>query len=236
MKTRLLCFPSAGAGAVSYRQWLNAFPPHVEVIPVELPGRGARLKEKPFTDVQALARTLAPDLVSLMNEPYALFGHSLGALLAFEVACAADKAPVHLFVSAHRAPDCRYTAQALYGLPDAALCQELRRLGGMPEVLLREPGVMSLLLPAIRADLEMTETYICDPAPRVLPCPVTAYAGIGDERAPMAQMEGWSRRTDQCFRLHGLEGGHFYLQRPGCPLVTMITAELTESAAKSCWA
>jgi medium-chain acyl-[acyl-carrier-protein] hydrolase len=233
MKTSLLCFPSAGAGAVSYRQWLNAFPPDVEVIPVELPGRGARAKEKPFTDVRALAHTLAPTLVSLMNQPYALFGHSLGALLAFEIACVADTVPVHLFVSAHRAPDCRQTAHALYNLPDSALCRELAKLGGMSEILLREPDVMSLLLPSIRADLQMTETYICDAAPRVLPCPVTAYAGIGDERVPMVQMEGWGRRTDRCFRLHALDGGHFYLQRAGCPLVTMIAAALTESVAQS---
>jgi medium-chain acyl-[acyl-carrier-protein] hydrolase len=226
MKIRLLCFPSAGAGALSYRSWLSAFPADVEVIPVELPGRGARIKEALYSDARMLANTLISELASYLERPYAMFGHSVGALLAYEVARAAKTDPIHLFVSARHSPDYLCAARTSHDLPDDALCQELRSMGGMSEILLREPDIMRLLLPAIRADLSMTETYLPDRVPFVLQCPITAYAGTNDGRVLPAQMEGWSRYTSNTFRLHTMHGGHFYLQQPDCPLVSMIADSL----------
>jgi surfactin synthase thioesterase subunit len=198
----------------------------VEVIPVELPGRGARAKETPFVDVRGLANNLVQGLASSFLQPYALFGHSVGALLAFEIALQAKTKPVHLFASAHRSPECRYMGRVLHTLPDVALCNELSLLGGMSEVLLREPDVMRLLLPAIRADLRMTEAYLPHEVPSALPCPVTAFAAIDDPRVPLSQMKNWGLHTTQSFNLHHMRGGHFYLQRPDCPLVGMIAVAL----------
>lgn len=232
MKTRLLCFPSAGAGAVSYRTWRNAFPQDVEVVPIELPGRGARMKEGLFFDVRVLAGALVSGSAGYFKEPYAMFGHSVGALLAYEVARLVERAPVHFFASAHRSPDYPQTAPTWHDLPDDALCCELKAMGGLSEVLLRERDVMRLLLPAIRADLRMTETYQPDGKPFTLPCPITAYAGATDERVPAAHMEGWRLHTTCPFHLNLMRGGHFYLQQLGCPLTSMIAASLKKDAAR----
>jgi medium-chain acyl-[acyl-carrier-protein] hydrolase len=226
MRIRLFCFPSAGAGALIYRPWLSAFPRYVEVIPVELPGRGARAKETPFVDVRGLANKLIQGLASSFEQPYALFGHSVGALLAFEIALQAKTKPEHLFVSAHRSPECHYMGRVLHTLPDVALCNELSLLGGMSAVLLREPDVMRLLLPVIRADLRMTEAYLPRKTSSALPCPVTAFGAVDDPRVPLSQMKDWRLHTTQSFNLHAMRGGHFYLQRPDCPLVGMIAAAL----------
>jgi medium-chain acyl-[acyl-carrier-protein] hydrolase len=231
MKTRLLCFPSAGAGAVSYRTWLNAFPHNVEVVPIELPGRGARIKESLFFDVRALAGALISGSAGHFNEPYAVFGHSVGALLAYEVVRLVERAPVHFFASAHRSPDYPQTAPILHDLSDDALCRELKSLGGLNEALSRERDVMRLLLPAIRADLRMTETYQPDREPFILPCPITAYAGVADELVPAAHMEGWRLHTARSFHLNVMQGGHFYLQQFGCPLTSMLAASLKDGMA-----
>jgi len=200
---------------------------------VELPGRGARFSEPPFTDVRALARVLVPGLVPAAHQPYALFGHSFGALLAFEIARVANPAPVHLFVSAHRAPNRPLAVRTLCDLPETALFEELASLGGIPEILLRERELMRLLLPAIRADLRMTETYTPDGPPLPLPCPVTAFAGISDQLVPAAQMKDWVLYSDGRFSLHEFDGGHFYLQRPDTAVFAAITEALTGTAAMS---
>ncbi len=214
---RLVCFPHAGAPAAFFRLWPQGLAPEVEVCAVQLPGRGSRLREPSFTSLPALAQALGEALAPLFDRPVAFFGHSMGAVVAREVArslAAEGRSPCHLFVSGRRPP---WMADAtgqphLHPLPDAAFVQEInRRYGGIPAEVLAHDDLMALLLPALRADLQVLET-----APHALPqaldCPVSVYGGDRDAQAPRAHLEAWHTETRAGFSVRVFEGGHFYLE------------------------
>lgn len=138
-KLRLFCFPYAGGGAVNFCKWPLGLPNAVEVCPVELPGRGIRVRELPFTGLSPLVQAIAPALVSFLDKPFVFFGHSMGGILSFELARLLhreyDLCPVHLFVSGRRALQVHELEPPLHTLPESAFIEELRRLNGTPAVL-----------------------------------------------------------------------------------------------------
>jgi medium-chain acyl-[acyl-carrier-protein] hydrolase len=212
---RLFCLPYAGGGASVYREWAGALGDSVEVCPVQLPGREARFGEPAFTRIGPLVEALADALGPHLDRPFALFGHSLGALVAFELARRLRRSgrpgPSHLFVSGCRAPQVRRAERLVHTLPDAAFRQELRRLGGTPAELLANDELMDLVLPTLRADFALCETYeYADGFP--LPCPVTALGGRDDGAIGRDDLEAWRVHTTARFAAHVLPGDHFFVR------------------------
>ncbi|WP_153788519.1 thioesterase II family protein [Pseudomonas sp. EMN2] len=212
----LLCLPYSGASAMVYSRWRRKLPAWLQVRPVELPGRGARLGEALHTDMQALARQLASEQRLAANAPYALLGHSLGALVAFELAhelqalgCAP---PLALFACGTAAPTRREDYDgANWREPksDEALLAELRKLGGTPEEVLANQELMSLTLPVVRADFLLCGRYAYrQRAP--LHCPLHVLGGDTD-RANAEQLQAWRRESQGEFSLEMFPGGHFFI-------------------------
>jgi len=227
---RLFCFPFAGGNAMSYRTWANFLPKEIEVCPIELPGRGSRLREKPVTQLETMIKAIAADLFPFFNnKPYAIFGHSMGALIGFELIRYLRKMqaqePVHLFVSGHIAPHVPYNRQPIYDLPDAEFVTELRKLNGTPQAVLDNDELMQLLIPILRADFAANETYVYeDDIP--LNCPITAFGGLQDKDVSRADIEAWQKHTSSSFSMYMLPGDHFFLQNVFMSILQKITTHL----------
>lgn len=203
---------------------------------VELPGRGRRLLEAPFTRAEPLVAALADVLEPLTQQPYALFGHSMGALLAFELAhelrCRERSAPRRLFVSGRRAPYLPPARRGLHLLPDAELLDEVRGMDGTPQEVFAEPELVQLLLPALRADFALCDAYAYVPRPP-LDCPITALGGSADPGVPPDTLDGWRAHTTAEYRQHVLPGGHFYLQDAASTVARLIADDLGAGAARA---
>jgi medium-chain acyl-[acyl-carrier-protein] hydrolase len=228
---RLFCFPYAGGSAQIFRDWQQELPNEIEVSPVHLPGRGKRVREKPFTELLALAEVLAAELSPHVDEPYALFGHSLGATIAFEVARTLRREglqlPLHLFVSGCRAPQLFPTSYRSYDLPSADLISRLRKLNGTPSEILESPTLMEFFLPIIRADLQMIQTYNYSvEAP--LSCPISAFGGWQDLEEPPEMISAWCEQTTSSFQCQLFEGDHFFLHSEHDHLLQTISQQLSD--------
>jgi len=213
-RLRLFCFPYAGGGAAIYRLWPQSLPSEVEACMAQLPGRGTRLREEPFTNLDALVAAIAEAIAPLLDKPFALFGHSMGAMISFELARRlreqGQPQPSHLFISGRRAPQLPNDDPISYNLPDAELGQELLRLNGTPKEVLEHPELMELMLPLLRADFSVVETY--DYRPGVpLDCPLTVFGGLRDAEVSREQLEAWREQTTSEFALRMLPGDHFFL-------------------------
>lgn len=211
---RLFCFPYAGGGANIYRSWAAGVPVNVDVCPVEFPGRGSRLREPPFTRITRLVEALVESLSSYFDRPFVFFGHSMGAIIGFELARLLRKegreGPTHLFVSGCRAPQWPRKISSTYDLPEAEFLAELRRLNGTPKEVFEHEELLQLTMPLLRADFEMVDTYRYS-AESPLDCPITAYGGLQDIEVAREQFEGWREQTTGRFLLRMLPGDHFFL-------------------------
>lgn len=232
---RLFCLPYAGGGAAIFRGWAEGLPPEVQVHPVQLPGRGNRLREKPLDRIEPLVAGIADAIFPLTDKPFALFGHSMGALLAFEVARHLRRAyatpPAHLFVSGRCAPQDRERGEPTSHLGDRAFLGELRRLNGTPQAVLDNAELMQLLLPAIRADFAVSENYHHRQEPP-LACPISAFAGTGDRLASREELEGWRGQTAGEFTLRMLPGDHWFPHTAQEELLSFVAPELARMAAR----
>ncbi|MGK5533239.1 thioesterase II family protein [Streptomyces sp. URMC 129] len=226
---RLFCLPYAGGAAAAYRAWGALAPAPVQVCPVEIPGRGRRLGEPPFGRLRPLVGALADALTGHLDRPFALFGHSMGGLLAFELTRTLRRRglrlPEHLFVSGAAPPDEPRTRPPLHAAPDAQVKAELRRLGGTPRHLLDDDELMELALPVLRADFSVLETYTCRAEPP-LPVPMTVFGGTTDPLVPAASLHGWRRQAGAGARLVLLPGGHFFLHPAATEVVAAVSGTL----------
>ncbi|MGD1952481.1 MAG: thioesterase II family protein [Leptolyngbyaceae cyanobacterium] len=211
---RLFCFPYAGGGAWIYRNWGQALPESVEVYSVELPGHGQRLTEEPLTQLDALIASLANAMKPYLNKPFACFGHSLGGLIAFELIKYLHRDtqiyPFNFWISATRAPHVSNPNPLIHTLPDNDLIDEIRRYNGTPAKILENPEFMKLLLPALRADFTILETYSYREHPP-LPCPVTAFWGEKDTITSESEVVAWRQHTSNKFSTQGFAGDHFFV-------------------------
>ncbi|CAM5567732.1 Polyketide synthase thioesterase domain-containing protein OS=Kitasatospora aureofaciens OX=1894 GN=GCM10010502_03690 PE=3 SV=1 [Kitasatospora aureofaciens] len=210
---RLVCFPHAGGATAMFARWPAALGPGVEVAALALPGRERRIGEPAAVEVERITEAVA----ATADRPYALFGHSMGALLAFEVVrrLRRDGAelPVHLFVSGCPRPDHPRGGDIFDGLsrlPDAELLDRLVRGGGLPALVLDEPELLELVLPVCRADFGWLDAYDCGGEPPV-PVPITAFVGTDDASARPEDAAGWAAHTTGPFTQHVVPGGHFFL-------------------------
>jgi len=226
----LLCLPYSGASAMVYSRWRPKLPQWLRLQPVELPGRGARFGEPLHTDMRVLAMQLARELRPTLHAPYALFGHSLGALLACEMAHALRALgcpePVALFASGTAAPTLRADYDRGFAEPktDAELIEQLRTLNGTREEVLANEELMSLTLPILRADFQLCGKF--EPVQRpLLNCPVHVLGGKAD-RATTEQLIGWSQETHGSFSVDMLAGGHFFIHEHEAKVLKVIKDQL----------
>lgn len=230
---RLFCFPCAGATAPAYRIWANKLPPEVEIYLVQLPGRGSRLNEQPFTKLSDLVQTLVPILQPHLNIPFAFFGHSLGALLSFEIARQLRRQnfsiPVHLFVCCSPAPQKPNLDSPIHALPTTAFLTQLRdRYNGIPLSISRDRELMQLFLPSLRADLEMLETYFYTPE-KPLDCSISAFGGWQDLAIGSCDLAEWRDQTCNSFSLQMFPGDHFFLHNNTSLFLQVLSQQLSQA-------
>ena len=229
---RLFCFPYAGGGATIYRTWQSELPQEVEVCPVQLPGRGRRLKEAAYTNVHTLVQELAQGLFPFLGKPFAFFGHSMGATISFELArylrIEHHLMPRHLFVSGRRAAHKPATHAPTYNLPDAEFLVALRDLNGTPQEALEQPDLMELMLPLLRADFELSETYTYLNVP-LLDCPMSIYGGEEDNDMPREHLEAWGELTTGPVSLKIFRGDHFFVNTAQTALLRTLSQELKQT-------
>lgn len=214
---------------MGFRSWPNSLPPTVEVCPVELPGRGTRLKEPPFTRLSPLVQAIAHAILPHLDKPFAFFGHSMGALVSFELTRLLrrnySRSPVHLFVSASRAPQVPDPDPPIHALPEPEFLEELRCLNGTPKEVLENTELMQLLLPILRADFAVIETYVYAPEP-AQDFPITAFGGLQDREVSCDALEAWREQTSASFSLQMLPGNHFFIQSAQPLLLQFLSREL----------
>jgi surfactin synthase thioesterase subunit len=229
-KLTLLCLPYSGASAMVYSRWRRQLPPWLQLQPVELPGRGARYDEPLQTDMRALALQLAREHKPSLHGPYALFGHSLGALLACEMAHAfralGTPEPVALFASGTAAPSMRSDYDRGFAEPqtDEQLIAQLRAFQGTHEDVLANQELMSLTLPILRADFMLCGRFRPMQRP-LLKCPVHVLGGKED-KATTEQLIGWSQETLGSFSVDMMTGGHFFIHEHEAKVLRIIKNNL----------
>jgi medium-chain acyl-[acyl-carrier-protein] hydrolase len=233
---RLFCFPYAGGSADLYRGWQRWFPPQIEICLVHLPGRGKRLRERAFTAAIPLVNAIADRMDCETNIPYALYGHSMGALISFELARELLRrrgpAPEQLFVSGRNAPQWPRSESATFYLPHDEFISELRSLDGTPKEVLDNPELMELFIPLLRADFEIVETYKYRPGEK-LSCPITVYGGFQDKHVPIASCQAWQEQTSAGCRVRMVNGGHFFIRNPGRDFMVAFSGDVLRAVPAS---
>lgn len=235
-KMRLFCLPYAGGNAAIFRPWPAALPPEIEVWGVELPGRGDRFKEPALTQLSPLLQSLRAALQPYLNLPFALFGHSMGALLSYELTRqlrqAAEPLPRHLFISGWHAPHLPERRAPIHQLPEPAFVEELRDFNGTPEGVLQNAELRELFLPILRADFAITETYLYTPE-TPLPCPISAFGGLQDQTVSREELAAWRSQTHENFMLRLLPGDHFFLNSARPMLLQALAQDLRQTLSQS---
>ena len=236
-RLRLLCFHPAGVGAASYRAWGSGFPENIEVAAVQLPGRANRLAEPPLTTIAAIVDALIASIGPQLTQPFAFFGHSMGAVIAHELACALRERglplPVQLVVSGRRAPSLPDPFPPLRHLSDEAFVSEInRRYNAIPAEILEHKDVLQLLLPCLRADIAALEDFT--PAARApLDIPIAAFGGDSDRQTPAVQLEPWRDLTSRDFSIRVFPGGHFYLDPLRDEVIAAVNSLLQPHATRT---
>ncbi len=231
--TRLLCFPYSGGGPASFRDWPAALAPDIELWAAALPGRVGRASEPVNNDWESLVAELTAAVSAELPGPLALFGHSLGAVLAFEVARELTRGGDvvnHLVVSARSAPD----VVQQFDLPETdhdLLAQVQHWYGEIPEAVRDAPELLRRFLPMLRADLELARSYRFS-AGRLLECPITVLSGASDRTVSEEQLAGWSRHTRGPLRACRFSGGHFFIRDDEHAVLAALSESLREGMAR----
>jgi medium-chain acyl-[acyl-carrier-protein] hydrolase len=232
---RLFCLPYAGGSSLLFRPWPNHISADVEICAVQLPGRGVRIREAPLKSMQELVPSLAEALRPFLDKPFAIFGYSLGAVIGFELARllrqTANVSPTHLFVAGRRAPQLPSNPPLRHALPEGEFISELQRLNGTPREVLEHPELIQLMLPLLRADFGLDETYDYH-SEQPLDVGLSAYGGIEDADVSRQELEGWREQTTASFELRMFPGDHFFLHTSPTLLFNAINQRLAEGATR----
>lgn len=233
---RLFLFPYAGAGPAAFNRWVSEFPGHLEAWIAHYPGRGSRHRETPLKQIGTFSEQFSQAIQPLLDRPFALFGHSLGGLIAFELARQLQQRNLSqlqiLFVSGCGAPHLPDPNAPICERTDPDFLESLRQLNGIPSELLDQPDVMQLLLPILRSDFEAIESYQFPPDEVPLHIPIVVFAGLNDRRVSHERIEGWALHTDAGFRSLYFPGDHFFINTCRESVINCISQELTTYAKK----
>lgn len=228
-KLRLFCFPYAGGGASVYHRWAGELSMAAEVCALQLPGRETRIGELAFDRIEPLIEEIGRAILPHLDRPFIFYGHSMGAKIGFELTRLLRRElgvlPSHLFVSGCRAPHLPRRRQPIYELPDPEFIEELRRLNGTPAEVLAYDDLMRLMMPMLRADIAICDTYRYSPG-RPLDCPITAFGGLQDPDVCRQDLEGWREHTNAAFNLHMFPGGHFFNNESSALLLRTLFKDL----------
>ncbi|HLI68997.1 MAG TPA: thioesterase II family protein [Ktedonobacteraceae bacterium] len=231
---RLFCFPYAGGSASIYQSWVDALPDFIEVCAVQLPGRERRLLEPLPATLSDLIFHLSNEIQPFLNKPFALFGHSMGALIAFELAHTLqdreNRTPTDIFVSGYRAPHLPRKEPLWSTFPDPQLLQHIRSLGGVPQEILEHSELVEFLLPLIRSDFRIVESYTWKPS-GPLKCPLTAFGGLQDREISVHDILAWKKHTRENFSYHMFPGGHFFIHHARNELLKRIVQQLNSTVS-----
>jgi medium-chain acyl-[acyl-carrier-protein] hydrolase len=229
---RLFCLPHSGSGAFQFASWKNSLPQVLDICPIQLPGRENRLREPPFTRIQTIVENLASELSGYMDRAYILYGYSLGALIAFELARELRRqkiqAPLSLFVLARRAPHLLLHDGPMHHLPDDLFLAEVaRRYGELPASIRQDVELMKLVVPILRADITALETYVYEEEDP-LDCPIYAFGGNSDSTTTAQDLEAWRLHTKRTFELKIFHGDHFFLRNNQQSVFSAILSKLSQ--------
>jgi medium-chain acyl-[acyl-carrier-protein] hydrolase len=234
-RLRLFCFPHAGAGAVIYHRWLETFPAHIDVCAIEPPGRLARLRDPVPATLYEFVAAFDEAAGDLLDRPFAIFGYSLGALMAFEwarlIRSRRQLEPEHIIVAAAGAPQLKRERGPISQLPAPDFVTALEhRYGALDPMLRTDPGMLEMIVRIMRADLRMLEAYEYREAPPFA-CPIFALGGTNDPGVSLARLEAWNAQTTGSFRAVLEPGDHFFLRTRGAELAAAVVKALERGAA-----
>lgn len=229
-RLRLFCFPYAGGSATVYHSWPASLPNDIELLAAQYPGRATRLREAPCLRLDAILDDLEQSIAALLDRPYAFFGHSMGATIAFELArrlqASSKPLPKHLFLSGRSAPQLPPVKQAIHALDEAEFMAAMREMNGTPAEILEHRELMEMMLPILRADFQALETWeYRSSAP--LAIPVSVFGGIGDDGVPMENLDAWSAVTTGKFKRHMFPGDHFFLNHHHSAMLNIVSRALS---------
>jgi medium-chain acyl-[acyl-carrier-protein] hydrolase len=227
VRLRLFCIPYAGGGPSVFRSWRTELPEDIDVCPIQFPGRENRVTERRFMSITLLVKALAENLEDYLEIPFAIFGHSTGALIGFELARELRRRygvePAHLFASACRSPQTPNPYPTIHLLPEQGFLLELNRLYGQPDIL-QHPELKDLLIPTIRADIALYETY-CYTVDEPLRCPISALGGLQDRSVLYQDLRSWRIHTQGAFAVRTFPGGHLFIHSAR-PLLLRVISQI----------
>jgi medium-chain acyl-[acyl-carrier-protein] hydrolase len=230
-KIRLFCFPYAGGSAAIFKDWGKTLGPDVELLAIQLPGRGARLGEPPIRSISAIVSNLAMAMIPLLDRPYAFFGHSNGALISYELAKELrrqnETGPEHMIVSAKRAAQLPRLGPITYDMPQDQFIQVLREYEGTPREILDDKELLTFLLPTIRADFCMSDTYQFRPS-AALDCDLTLFGSLNDRYVPFNDLLAWTNNVSGTVTHKIFGGGHFFLHSHGSDVISSVEQVLMQ--------
>jgi medium-chain acyl-[acyl-carrier-protein] hydrolase len=226
---RLFCFPYAGGSAQMFRAWQRFFPREVSLSPVHLPGRAQRINEPPFKRLKPLVDAVTDAMIHCLPDAFAFWGHSMGALISFEVARALRRkgrsGPLALFVSGRIAPQIPDPDPPTFCLSDPEFIARLGQLNGTPKEFLAHPELIQVFLPTIRADFELAETYMYEPE-GPLACPIYAYGGMEDKDVTVDNLRAWQEQTSGKCEVRVFPGDHFFIHSSTATVISALSNDL----------
>jgi medium-chain acyl-[acyl-carrier-protein] hydrolase len=229
-RLRLFCFPYAGGSAAIYHQWPSRLSPDIELLAVQYPGRATRLRDTLRTDLNLLLDDIEEAITPLLDKPFAFFGHSMGATVSYELTrrlrAAHKPLPTHLFLSGRSAPHLPAVKPPVHNLPDEAFLESMRDLNGTPTELLEHGELMEMMLPIIRADFQMLETWKHQPS-SPLAIPISVFGGLADNGVPMENLDAWAACTTGKMKRHMFPGDHFFLHQQYPAMLNIINRALS---------
>jgi medium-chain acyl-[acyl-carrier-protein] hydrolase len=235
-KLRLFCLPFAGGGCQFFRDWHENLPISIEVCGIQLPGREKRIQEKPMTRHTEFIDQIIEAVRDRIGKPYAIFGHSMGALLGYEVVRAIRSAgisqPCLLVSSGRRAPHLPQVLPLIHALPDEQFIEEVKGFNGTPKEVIESKELLELIMPILRADFTLCETYTYDSEPP-LPCSIKAYGGLQDHTVSREELDAWQQHTARTFTMRMFPGDHFYIQSSRPLFFQFLTHDLLTALGES---
>lgn len=228
---KLFCFPYAGGGSAVFRAWCDELPKKVEVVSIRLPGRENRIDESPLGSLDCLVEALYENIISLLDKPYAFFGHSNGALICYKLALRLQRSrfsgvPKLLILSAKCPPHVMSKKENLSLLPDDEFLAKLSELNGTPKELLENREMMDLLLPMLRADFSLGENLDFEPDV-ILKCPATVFYSREDNIS-FQKITAWQDLFSEKISFHEFSGGHFFIHEQRAQLLAVLSEELNK--------